>query len=76
MQPKQIGKRAVDGLMVLLLPLLMAEALFGQELHEWLGTGMLVLFLVHHLLNRSWWKTFWRGRYTPVRALISRWNPA
>lgn len=69
MQPKQIGRRAVDGLMVLLLPLLMAEVLFGQELHEWLGTAMLALFLVHHLLNRSWWKIFWRGKYTPVRAL-------
>ncbi len=68
MQPKHMAKRAVDAGMVLLLPFLMAEVLFGQELHEWLGTAMMVLFIAHHLLNLSWWKTFWKGKFTPSRA--------
>ncbi len=65
---KQTVKRIVDLVMIVLLPLLMAEILIGQEIHEWLGVGMLVLFLVHHLLNLGWWKSFVKGKYTPSRA--------
>ena len=65
---KQIGKRIVDLAMIVLLPLLMAEILIGQEIHEWLGVGMLALFLAHHLLNLGWWKSFVKGKYTPSRA--------
>ena len=65
---KQIIKRIVDFAMILLLPVLMAEILIGQEIHEWLGVGMLALFLAHHLLNPGWWKSFAKGRYTPSRA--------
>ena len=66
-QSKQILKRIVDLAMIVLLPLLMAEILIGQEIHEWLGTGMLVLFLAHHFLNLGWWKSFLKGKYTPSR---------
>ncbi len=66
-QPKQIVKRIVDLAMIVLLPLLMAEILIGQEIHEWLGTVMLVLFLTHHLLNLGWWKSFPKGKYNPSR---------
>ncbi len=66
-QPKQMIRRIVDLCMVILLPLLMAEVLIGQEIHEWLGTGMLVLFIAHHVLNVGWWKTLFKGRYTPSR---------
>lgn len=62
-----IIKRIVDLAMIVLLPLLMAEILIGQETHEWLGTSMLVLFIAHHLLNLGWWKSFYKGRYTPSR---------
>ena len=67
-QSKQIRKRIVDLAMIVLLPLLMAEILIGQEIHEWLGTRMLVLFIVHHILNAGWWKSLFRGKYTPSRA--------
>lgn len=53
--------------MVVLLPVLMMEVLIGQEAHEWLGTAMLALFIVHHVLNAGWWKTLFKGRYTPSR---------
>ncbi len=68
-QSKQIVKRIIDLAMIALLPLLMAEILIGQEIHEWLGTAMLVLFLAHHLLNPGWWKGLPKGKYTPSRAL-------
>ncbi len=67
-QSKQILKRIIDFAMIVLLPLLMAEILIGQEIHEWLGTGILVLFLAHHFLNLGWWKSFLKGKYTPSRA--------
>lgn len=64
---KQLTKRIVDLAMIVLLPLLMAEILIGQEIHEWLGTGMLVLFVIHHILNAGWWKSLLKGKYTPSR---------
>lgn len=57
----------VDAAMVLLLPVLMAYSLVGEALHEVVGTLMLVLFLLHHWLNRAWLKGLFRGRYTPRR---------
>ena len=66
---KQIVKRIIDLAMIVLLPLLMAEILIGQEIHEWLGTGMLVIFAMHHIMNAGWWKTLFRGKYTSSRML-------
>lgn len=33
-------KRIIDLMMIFLLPVLMAEILTGQEVHEWLGVGI------------------------------------
>ena len=69
-----MGNRAavrhlVDLLMTVALVLLMAYFLTDQEIHEWLGAGMLVLFIVHHILNRKWLQALNRGKYTPFRIL-------
>ena len=53
----------LDAAMLLLLPLLMAYSLIGEAFHEVAGTLMLALFLLHHWLNRSWWKALFKGRY-------------
>ena len=68
---KQTVKRIVDFVMIVLLPILMAEVLIGQEIHEWLGTGMLALFIAHHILNFGWRKSFPKGKYTPSRAFYT-----
>lgn len=60
-------KRIVDVLMTLLLLLLMGYQLWGDAAHEWAGAGMFVLFVVHHILNRKWYKNLTKGRFTPVR---------
>ena len=57
----------IDIGMVLLLPLLMAYSLVGEAAHEYLGIGMFLLFIAHHILNIAWWKHLLRGRYTPLR---------
>lgn len=53
--------------MVLLLPLLMAYSLIGEAFHEVAGTLMLALFLLHHWMNRTWWKNLFKGQYSPQR---------
>lgn len=57
----------VDCGMILLLPLMMAYSLVGETAHEYLGIGMFVLFIAHHILNIAWWKNLLRGKYTPIR---------
>lgn len=60
-------RRIIDTAMVLLLPLLMAYSLIGEAFHEVAGTLMLVLFLLHHWMNRFWWKNLFKGQYSPQR---------
>lgn len=55
--------------MVLLLPLLMAYSLVGEAAHEYLGIGMFLLFVTHHILNIAWWKHIFCGKYTLLRIL-------
>lgn len=69
MRVKQIIQMLVDIAMALILPLLMAYSLIGEETHEWLGAAMLVLFILHHILNYRWFPALFRGRYGPVRIL-------
>ena len=57
----------VDCGMMMLLPLLMAYSLVGETAHEYLGIGMFLLFVIHHILNIAWWKNLLRGKYTPIR---------
>ncbi len=62
-------KMAVDGAMVILLPLLMAYSLLGEAAHEWLGIAMSALFILHHVLNRKWYGGLCKRRYSTVRTL-------
>ena len=57
----------VDCGMVMLLPLLMAYSLVGETSREYLGIGMFLLFVIHHILNIAWWKNLLRGKYTLFR---------
>lgn len=66
---KAIGRRVVDLLMVLTLPLLMAYSLIGETFHEFAGTAMLILFLIHHVQNQQWSRNLRKGRYNAVRIL-------
>lgn len=56
-----------DLTMTVLLPLLMAYELIGSDIHEWLGMGMFVLFILHHTLNFYWHKSLFKGHYTARR---------
>lgn len=56
--------------MMLALFFLMSYHFWGETAHEWAGAGMFVLFIVHQVLNRGWYQSLTRGKYTPVRILM------
>ena len=60
-----------DTVMTVLLPILMAYELVGQAAHEWIGIGMFALFILHNVLNRKWYTSLFKGRYTSVRTFIT-----
>lgn len=67
MKPKARLKIVIDVLMTLALLFLMGYQFWGDAVHEWAGAGMFVLFVVHHILNRNWYKNLFRGKYTLFR---------
>lgn len=67
MSKKLICKIIVDILMITAMPVLMAYMLAGEVLHELIGTGVLVLYILHHALNFQWIKNLFRGKYTLSR---------
>lgn len=62
-------KMFIDLLMTVFLLMLMAYQITGEKLHEWLGAGMVVLFLIHNLLNLSWYGHLLKGKYTVLRII-------
>ena len=74
MSDRNIVKRihlALDILMTLALPCLMAYELIGQATHEILGLCTALLFLMHHALNWKWHRNLFKGKYTPYRIALT-----
>lgn len=69
MKPKAVFKLAVDILMTFALLFLMGYQFWGEAPHEWVGTGMLLLFIAHHILNEYWHRTLFKGKYDGPRIL-------
>ena len=62
-------KWITDLALIAVLLLLMGYSLIGEEIHEWLGVGMLFLLIFHHAVNAPWHRNFKQGRYTPYRCV-------
>lgn len=69
MNPQALKKLTLDFIMTILLLLLMAYELIGRVTHEWLGTGMFLLLLIHHIFNHKWSNAVFKGIYTPYRMI-------
>lgn len=69
MKNKYAVKLIVDILMSLALLFSMGYQFWGEAPHEWMGSGMFILFIVHHILNFSWHRSLFKGKYTPLRFL-------
>ena len=79
MQPKTVNiiKRIVDAVMTVLLLFLTAFQVTGDVLHEWLGIGMTLTLILHHILNRKWYKAVFTGKYSTYRiAMTAVYRPA
>lgn len=67
MKPKAIVKITVDILMTFALLFLTGYQLWGEAAHEIAGTGLFILFILHHILNFGWYQSLFKGKYTAVR---------
>ena len=64
----------VDIAMTVILLCLMAYQVSGEALHEWFGIAMTILLIVHHILNRRWYVSLFKGRYNPYRIMTTSAN--
>ncbi len=69
MKPKIAVKLTADLGMTLALLFLMGYQFWGESAHEWVGAGMFLLFILHHVLNLNWHRRIFQGKYTPLRVL-------
>lgn len=69
MKPTMICKISIDCLMTISVFVLMGFHITGNLAHEWIGTGMFLLFILHHVLNWKWYRNLFSGSYTPLRVL-------
>ena len=69
MKPKMVVKLCADIMMTLALLFLMGYQFWGEAAHEWIGAGMFVLFILHHILNLNWHKRILKGKYPAMRTV-------
>jgi len=62
-------KISVDILMTIILFILMSYNYTGGKNHEIAGTAMLMLLILHHILNITWYKNLGRKKYNGARIL-------
>ncbi|MFC7686689.1 DUF4405 domain-containing protein [Ureibacillus sp. GCM10028918] len=69
MNRKMIFKLVNDLVMTVLMLIAMAYYITGNMIHEVVGVVVLVLFIVHNLLNRRWYKAILKGKHNVRRIL-------
>lgn len=69
MNVKTMFKMIIDIIMLIIFLILRAYHITGNMLHEWLGISLFVLFILHNILNWNWYRSIFKGKYTPVRIL-------
>lgn len=60
-------KIIVDVLMTIIFIMLMCNQLTGVFAHEILGISVIVLFIIHQILNRNFYKSLFKGKYSKLR---------
>ena len=63
MENKQKLKIAIDLVMTIILLSLILFQITGQQVYEYLGIIMFILFLGHNVLNRKWYCHLFKGKY-------------
>ena len=68
---KNVIRRIIDACMTVLLLCLMAYQVTGDKLHEWIGIGMTVVLVGHHILNIKWYAVLFKGKYNAYRIITT-----
>lgn len=64
-----IIKMTLDVVMTALMLVAMAYRITGDLAHEIVGISLFAMFAAHNILNRTWYRSIWGGKYTVRRAL-------
>lgn len=67
MNRNMLMKLVIDFMMLVFMLMAMAYSITGNRIHEMLGVFLFVLFIVHNILNRVWYKTIFKGKYKVQR---------
>ncbi len=67
MKASKKKKIRVDVLMIVGMFFSMSFHLFGVGVHKMIGLLTFLLFIVHNILNRQWYKGLFKGKYSPAR---------
>jgi hypothetical protein len=51
-----------------------AYRITGDTAHEWIGLSVFVLFVIHNILNKKWYKNIFSGSYNGRRILMTAVN--
>lgn len=63
-------KIAVDVLMAGGMLFMSGYHLWDNVAHEWVGAGVFVLFIVHHILNFNFYKSLFKGKFSAYRITL------
>lgn len=66
----QKSRKKLDVLMVILMIVVMSYQATGNLFHEAAGVILLVLFVIHNILNRNWYKNIPKGKYSGFRNMM------
>lgn len=61
----------IDVIMYIFFIILMGHHITGNHIHEILGTGIIILFLIHNLINIKFYKLIFKGRYNFKRLFLT-----
>ena len=61
----------IDVVMYLLFIILMGHHITGNHIHEILGTGTIVLFIIHNIINIKFYKIIFKGKYNLKRVFLT-----
>jgi len=66
----------LDMVMTVLLLCVYAFQIIGKTAHIWVGMAIFVLFTIHIFINRHWFKSVLKGKYTLRRIAMTAVNIA
>lgn len=65
----KIVRNIINIAMPIMMITLMAYQLIGKAYHEYAGTVLFIIFIIHNILNIKWYSNLFKGSYTPYRIL-------